>query len=147
MASPTQWTWVWASSSGRWWRMGQPGVLQSMGSQRVRHDWEIEQWWICDAYRIFWFDYWTFVFLPTWEASLVMLVVKNSPARAGDTRDVGPVSGWGRTPLRGNDEQKSLSGYSPWGHKESDTTEWLTKSNFLLPEHSFSKHSYTYLLW
>ena len=37
-ASPTQWTWVWASS-GRWWRTGKPDVLQSMGSQRVRHDW------------------------------------------------------------------------------------------------------------
>ena len=32
MASPTQWTWVWANS-GRWWRMGKPGVLQSIGSQ------------------------------------------------------------------------------------------------------------------
>ena len=30
-------TWVWASS-GRWWRTGKPGVLQSMGSQRVGHD-------------------------------------------------------------------------------------------------------------
>ena len=42
MASLTQWTWVWASS-GRWWRTGEPGVLQSMGSQRVRHDWVNEQ--------------------------------------------------------------------------------------------------------
>ena len=42
MASPTQWTWVWASS-GRWWRMGRPGVLQSMGSQRLRHNWATEQ--------------------------------------------------------------------------------------------------------
>ena len=33
MASPTQWTWVWASS-GRWWGTGKPGVLQSMGLQR-----------------------------------------------------------------------------------------------------------------
>ena len=33
MASPTQWTWIWASS-GRWWRAGKPGVQQSMGSQR-----------------------------------------------------------------------------------------------------------------
>jgi len=24
--------------------------------------------------------------------------------------------------------QRSLAGYSPWGHKESDTTEWLTFS-------------------
>ena len=42
MASPAQWTRVWANS-GRWWRAGRPGVLQSMGSQRVRHDWAIEQ--------------------------------------------------------------------------------------------------------
>ena len=42
MASPTQWTWVWASP-GRWWRTGKPGVLQSMMSQRVGHDWETEQ--------------------------------------------------------------------------------------------------------
>ena len=33
---PTQWTWVWVGS-GSWWT-GRPGVLQSMGSQRVRHD-------------------------------------------------------------------------------------------------------------
>ena len=37
MASPTRWTWVWVNS-GRWWWMGRPGLLQSMGSQRVRHD-------------------------------------------------------------------------------------------------------------
>ena len=42
MASPTQWTWVW-SSSGRWWRTGKPGMLQSMGLQRVRHEWATEQ--------------------------------------------------------------------------------------------------------
>ena len=34
MASPTQWTWVWGNS-GRWWRTRKPGVLQSMGSQRI----------------------------------------------------------------------------------------------------------------
>ena len=32
MASPTQCTWVWANS-GRWWRTGKPGMLQSMGLQ------------------------------------------------------------------------------------------------------------------
>ena len=42
MASLTQWTWVWASS-GRWWRTGKPGVLQSVGLQRVEHDWATEQ--------------------------------------------------------------------------------------------------------
>ena len=34
MASPTQWTWVWASSR-RWWRTGRPGVLQTLELQRV----------------------------------------------------------------------------------------------------------------
>ena len=38
MASLTWWTWVWVSS-GSWWWTGRPGVLQSMGSQRVWHDW------------------------------------------------------------------------------------------------------------
>ena len=38
MASPTQCTWVWANS-GRWWRTGKPGMLQSMESQRIGHNW------------------------------------------------------------------------------------------------------------
>ena len=37
MASPTWWTWVWARS-GNWWWTGKPGMLQSMGSKRVRYD-------------------------------------------------------------------------------------------------------------
>ena len=41
MASPTQWTWVWVNS-GSWWWTGRPGVLRSMGSQRVGHDWGTE---------------------------------------------------------------------------------------------------------
>ena len=42
MASPTQWTWV-SVDSGTW--TGKPGVLQSMGSKRVRHDWMTELNW------------------------------------------------------------------------------------------------------
>ena len=38
------WTCVWASS-GSWWWTGKPGVLQSMGSQRVRHSWVTELNW------------------------------------------------------------------------------------------------------
>ena len=37
MSSLSQWTWIWVSSR-RWWGTGKPSVLQSMGSQRVRHD-------------------------------------------------------------------------------------------------------------
>ena len=61
-------------------------------------------------------------------ASLVALVVKN-----GDAGDVGSIAGLGRSPgvgsgnptpvfLPGESQgQRSLVGYSPWGHKESDT--------------------------
>ena len=38
MALLTWWTLIWASS-GSWWRTGKPGVLQSMGSQKVEHGW------------------------------------------------------------------------------------------------------------
>ena len=43
--SPTRWTWVRASSRSWWWT-GKPGMLQSMGSQRARHDWVTELNWI-----------------------------------------------------------------------------------------------------
>ena len=42
MASLTQWTGV-LENSGRWWRTEQPGLLPSMGSHRVGHDWATEQ--------------------------------------------------------------------------------------------------------
>ena len=57
------------------------------------------------------------------------------PANAGDLRDVGSSPGFERSPGGGNGHlvqyscldnphgQRSLAGYSPWGHKESDTTE------------------------
>ena len=41
MTSLTHWTSVWVSSR-RWWWTGRPGVLQSIGSQRVGHDWVTE---------------------------------------------------------------------------------------------------------
>ena len=61
---------------------------------------------------------------------------KESACSAGDTGDVGSVHGLGRSPGGGNSNplqysclrhgQRSLAGYSPWGHKELDTTEQLT---------------------
>ena len=41
MASATQWTWVWVNS-GSWRWTGRPGMLQSMWSQRVGHNWVTE---------------------------------------------------------------------------------------------------------
>ena len=65
-------------------------------------------------------------------------MVKNLPASAGDTRDVGSIPGLGISPGGGHGNplqysclenphgQKSLVGYSPWGHKELDTTEQIS---------------------
>ena len=44
MASLTQWTWVCVNSRSWWWTR-RPGMLQSMGSQRVGHDWATEVNW------------------------------------------------------------------------------------------------------
>ena len=44
MASPTRWTWVWASSRSWWWT-GRPGMRQSVGSQRAGHNWAAELNW------------------------------------------------------------------------------------------------------
>ena len=42
MASPTLWTWVWASSGNWWWT----SMLQCMGSERVVHNWATELNWL-----------------------------------------------------------------------------------------------------
>ena len=68
-------------------------------------------------------------------ASQVALVVKNLPANAGDVRDAGLIPASGRSPAEGQGNplqysclekphgQRSLAGYSPQGHTESETTE------------------------
>ena len=42
MASPTQWTWAWASY-GRWWRTGKPDMLHSRGPKELDMTWATEQ--------------------------------------------------------------------------------------------------------
>ena len=68
-------------------------------------------------------------------SSQVVLVVKNLLADAGDMGNKVSILELGRSPGGGNDSplqysclenshgQRSLAGYSPWGHKESDTNE------------------------
>ena len=51
MASRTRWTWVWVNS-GSWWWTGRPGVLRSMGSQRVGHDWVTELNWTSCEFKV-----------------------------------------------------------------------------------------------
>ena len=65
-------------------------------------------------------------------ASQVTLMVKNTPANAGDC---GLIPGWGRSPWRkarqptpvflpgDSHGQRSLVGYNPWGHNKSDMAE------------------------
>ena len=72
-------------------------------------------------------------------------LVKNLPANAGHTRDMGSITGPGRSPGVGNGNptpvilsrkshgQRSLAGYSSWGGKESDTTEHYTMHLTLNP--------------
>ena len=81
-------------------------------------------------------------------------MVKNSPAKAGDSEDVDLIPGSVSSPGEGNgnplqysclenSRQRSLAGYSPWGHKELDTTEWLTHTHIQLAYqyYSFKKYS------
>jgi len=70
--------------------------------------------------------------------SLVAQMVKNRPAMPGDPSS---IPGLGRSPGEGNGnplqysclenpmDKRSLVGYSPWGHKESDTTGRLTDTS------------------
>ena len=67
------------------------------------------------------------------------LVVKNLPANAGDTRNEGSIPGLGRSPGAGKGKpllprklhgQRNLVSYSPWSHKESDTTVQRTRMVF-----------------
>ena len=64
-------------------------------------------------------------------------MVKNLPAHAADTVDTGSTPGSGRSPGGAHPNpphylffsekshgHRSLAGYSPWGHKESDMTEY-----------------------
>ena len=95
----------------------EPGRLQSMGSQRVRHDWSdlaaaevtnldslvLRRWRLCLQFR-------RHGFYP-WDGKI-------SWRREWQLR---PVFLPGEFP-----GQRSLVGYSPWSHKEMDRTEWLT---------------------
>ena len=74
------------------------------------------------------------IYVYVW-ASQVVLVVKNLPANAGNPGDLGLIPGSGKIPWRREWQptpvflpgespgQRILAGYSPWGCKESGTTE------------------------
>ena len=84
---------------------GEPGGLPSMGSHRVRHDWSdlaaAAAMFLCNTLKGVCINW-----RRKWEPTPVFLPGKSH--------------GW-----------RSLAGYSPWDHKESDMTEWLTLCNIL----------------
>ena len=86
-------------------------------------------------------------------ASLVAQLIKNTPA---NVRDTGPIPGSGRSPIVGNGNtfqysclenfhgQRSLAGYSPRRHKESDTTECL-RARVRTHTHTHTRGNLAYL--
>ena len=71
------------------------------------------------------------------DVSQAALVVKNTPANAGNAREMGSIPNLERSPVAQNENlfqhffpekfhgQRSLSGYGSWGHKELDVTEYM----------------------
>ena len=106
ITSRTQWTWMWAIS-GSWWWTGKPAMLQSIGSQRVRHDWATKLNWTdhtgnkVGAYIISYNnrlkseDYPCFTGRISWWFN-----DEESTHNAGDSADVGSIPGLGN-PLEG----------------------------------------------
>ena len=149
-------TWVWSlgwedplekgtttHSSILAWRIPwteEPGGLQFMWLQRVRHNWMTFTFHFTDSlivvHRL------TFSITCEILGFLGGLDSKGSTWNAGD---VGSVPGRGRSPGEGNNYPlqfsflsgefhgpRSLAGYSPWGCKELDTTERLSLHFILL---------------
>ena len=98
---------------------------QPLGRAMWSYTWGASIYWsLVEDFLLIYYCPWT---------SLMAQMVKDLPA-------MGLIPGWGRSPREGNGYplqyfllgksrgQRSLVGYSLWGHKESDTTEQLTLS-------------------
>ena len=123
MASPTRWTWVWASS-GRWWRTGNPGVLHGITESDVNGYWtattkQERLFSMCKGET----GFYTMIypsFMGSWRAghdwttSLTLFTFMHWRRKWQAT----PVFLPGESHGRG-----SLVGCRLWGHTESDTTE------------------------
>ena len=91
------------SKQGSWWWIGKPGVLQSMGLQRVRHNWVTEL-------------KWTYI----WMGFPGGVLVKCPPANTGDK---GSIPRSGRFPEVGNGNPLQ---YSCLGNPMDSGAWWAT---------------------
>ena len=120
--------------------MGEPGGLSSMGSQRVRHDWS-DLAAAAHAKPTSLMDTWSF---PWWLRRWSICLQCRKPRFSPWVGKIPWTRKWQPTPVFMPGEahgQRSLVGCSPWGHKESDMTEWLTntqtQTHRLLVQHGF----------
>ena len=92
MASLTWWTWVWVSSRSWHWTW-KPGMLQSTGYHRVKHDWATEVNWtdmIFYIYLVFCgFDRLTFVLIDF--RRLVWIFCVSNHINEGEKFNIFPV--------------------------------------------------------
>ena len=123
MASLTQWTWVWVNSRSWWWT-GRPGMLQSLGLQRVGPDWATELNWTDAEAPIL------------WPPAVKSWLIGKDPDAGKDWRQKekrmreDEMVGWHhwlnehefKQTLGDTDGQRSLECCSSWGCKKSDTT-------------------------
>ena len=85
--------------------------------------------------------------------SISIYSISHSPIGLGFSSHLFWRRKWESTPVflpRECHEQRSLEGYSPWGHKELDTTEWLTLAHlfyFLQPYATISIISLEWILF
>ena len=108
--------WVWANS-GRWWRTGKPGVLQSVGLQRVGHDWtttkESNNWDVgnCSSDAL--------------QGGLLLPRARPSAQRAAATSHAGPLCrpGWLQLPT-----PPAATVYQPFSYR---VKEWIISQGML----------------
>ena len=143
----------------------EPGELHSMGLQRVGHDWATELNWTesdepvgppkrnsvenlnhrlrFQKQSVFWYGF------PSGKEPACRYRRQKRCAFYAWIMTILRRRKWQITPvfLPGESHgQRSLVGYSPWGHKELDTTEWLTLSCIIL-KHTKYNNKTEILLW
>ena len=92
---------------------------------------------------IIWIEYWYLFHFISFYSAFCFPGGSDGNESASNAEDLGLIAGLGRSPSRRSRKwqptpvhlpgefhgQRNLVGYSPWGHKESDTTKQLTVSS------------------